>query len=203
MRNDSVLNREDIPNAAIFLKTKALEFLQIIFHSLGEGTKFYYDQDDTKTRIQITDQHAVDQLGTHIRPGIIGVRGPVSSSMQMGLGGNNLEQLSMKTGQQTFNSMLTGSMAFSCISREGYEAEEIAHLVFNSFKYFAPLLRKTGFFAIKSLNIGSEVLVNQEGDHDDLYLVPVYVTADIQDRWTLNPDVERHVRNIIISSSTE
>lgn len=194
-----VLNQnEEIPNTAIFLKRTALEFLQTIFHSRGEQDNLYYDKDDSVTKLQITDQHAVDLEGTHIRPGIVAIRGPVSSSSPMGLGGNQLEMTTRTTGVQTFNTLLTGSVAFSCISREGYEAEQIAHIVFNSFKFFAPVLRKEGFFSIKSLNIGSEVLVVQDGDHDDLYLVPVYVTAEIQDRWTLTPEAERKLRTIII-----
>lgn len=185
-----------IPNVAVFLKRTTLEFLQILF-STREAGSFRYDSDDTKTEIQITDQHAVDLSGVNVRPAIVGVRGPLSWR-QLGLGGNAVEGRSMPTGKTTFNDLLTGSVAFSCFSREGTEAEQIAHLVFNSFKFFRPVLQKRGFFSIKSLNIGAESLVVQDGDNDDLYMVPVYVTAHIQDRWSLNNEAAQELKKIII-----
>jgi len=108
----------------------------------------------------------------------------------------------MTTGNYTFNDLLTGSVAFSCISREGTEAEQLAHLVFNSFKFFRPVLQKQGFFTIKSLNIGAESLVVQEGDNDDLYVVPVFITAQIQDRWTLSDTAARKLEQVIIETMT-
>ena len=106
----------------------------------------------------------------------------------------------MTTGNQTFSDLLTGSVAFSCISREGIEAEQIAHLVFNSFKFFRPILQQYGYFTIKSLNIGEEQLIEQEGADDRTTVVPVFVTAQIQDRWTLSANVERKLRQIIVTT---
>lgn len=198
MNRTSIADQKQIPNVAIFLKRTTIEFLQILFSTRPEKS-FHYDTDDTLTEIQISDQHAVNLEGTHIRPAIVAVRGPLSWQ-GIGLGGNAFESQSMSTGKQTYNDLLTGSVAFSCISREGYEAEELAHFVFNSFKFFRPILAKYGFFTIKSLNIGGESLIIQEGDNDDLYLVPVYVTASIQDRWTLTNDAARELQKIIIDN---
>lgn len=195
LRRSSFESGEQIPNVSIFLKRTTLEFLQILFNTRAVGS-FHYDQDDTKTEIQISDQHTVDLEAVHVRPAIVGVRGPLSWQ-QMGLGGNAVEGRHMPSGKTTFNDLLTGSMAFSCISREGIEAEQIAHLVFNSFKFFRPVLQRTGFFSIKSLNIGGETLIAQDGDNDDLYLVPVYVTAQIQDRWSLDDNAKKVLTQII------
>ena len=82
--------------------------------------------------------------------------------------------------------------------REGVEAEQIAHLVFQSFKQFRPVLQKFGFFSIKSLNIGAETLVEQEGADDRTTIVPVYVSAMIQDRWVLREDAARELKQIIV-----
>lgn len=191
-------SRKEIPNVAVFLKRSTLEFLQILFSTREKGHLQYRD-DENDTDIQITDQHAVDLEAWHTRPAIVGVRGPLSWQ-GLGLGGNALEKQNRLTGQTTHNDLLTGSMAFSCISREGTEAENIAHLVFNSFKAFRPELAKYGFFTIKSLNIGSETLVVQDGAHDDLYIVPVYITAQIQDRWTLDDKAAKRLRQIIFET---
>jgi hypothetical protein len=201
LRKSTIETRQHIPNVAIFLKRTTIEFLQILFKQREAGHYHYDGTDDTKTEIQISDQHTVDLEAVHVRPAIIAVRGPLSWQ-GLGLGGNAVEQRSMTTGTYTFNDLLTGSVAFSCISREGTEAEQLAHLVFNSFKFFRPVLQRQGFLTIKSLNIGGESLAVQEGDGDDLYVVPVFVTAQIQDRWILRDDAARKLEQIIIEKLT-
>ena len=192
----TIEDKKVVPNVAIFLKRTTLEFLQILFSSRAPGS-YHYDKDDTKTEIQISDQHALDLEAFHRRPAIIGVRGPLSWQ-GMGLGANSFEGQNRLTGTTTYSDLLTGSVAFSCMSREGTEAEQLAHTVFNSFKFFQKELRKYGFFSIKSLNIGGESLIAQDGENDDLYLVPVFVTAQIQDRWTLSDEAAKKLQQIII-----
>lgn len=196
----SIEGATPIPNTAIFLKRTTIEFLQILFSARAAGS-YHYDHDENITEIQISDQHVTDLEAYHTRPAIVGVRGPLSWQ-GMGLGGGAFEGQNRLTGKQTFNDLLTGSMAFSCISREGIEAENLAHLVFNSFKFFRPILQKYGFFTIKSLNIGGESLIVTDGVHDDLYIVPVYITAQIQDRWTLDDTAARQLEQIIIETLT-
>ena len=190
----SIESGEHIPNVAVFLKRTAIEFLQILFSQRAQGS-YHYDEDDTKSEILIADLHAVDTIAVSVRPAVIAVRGPLSWQ-QTGLG--SVESRNMSTGDYTFNDLLTGSVALSCISREGIEAEQIGHLVFNSFKFFRPVLQKYGFFSIKSLNIGAETLVEQEGADDRTTVVPVYITALIQDRWIMEDTAARKLRQIIV-----
>jgi len=110
-----------------------------------------------------------------------------------------MEMRDMTTGKYTISGLLNGTVALSCISREGIEAEQIAHLVFNSFKMFRPVLQKYGFFSIKSLNIGAETLVEQEGADDRTTIVPVYISASIQDRWIMEDSQAQQLKQIIIS----
>jgi len=193
-----IASNEHIPNAAVFLKRTALEFLQILFSQRAEGS-FRYSPDDTLTEISITDIHAVDLRNASQRPHIVAVRGPLSWQGQ-GLGGGSLEQRNMRTGDRTFNDLMIGSVALSCLSREAVEAEQIAHIVFNSFKFFRPILQKYGFFTIKSQSIGSEALIEQEGSDDRTYIVPIQITAMIQDRWTLEDTAARRLERIIVDS---
>jgi hypothetical protein len=195
----SIEGAEQIPNVAVFLKRTGLEFLQLIFASRAQG-HFRFDHDDSKTEIQISDIHAVDITSVGVKPSIVAVRGPLTWQ-GLGLGGGAVETRNVKTGKITFNDLLTGSVAFSCFSREGIEAEQIAHLVFNSFKFFRPTLQKYGFFTIKSLNVGAEALVESEGSDDKLVVVPVYVTAQIQDRWSLDEKASRRLERVIASAS--
>lgn len=195
IRRQSIQDERFIPNPAIFLKRTALEFLQVIF-SQRAPESFHYDEDDEKTKIIISDVHAVDLKTVGSRPTIVAVRGPMSWT-GTGLGGNSLEKREIATGKYTFNDILTGSVAISCISREGIEAEQIGDIVFNSFKWFQPVLRKYGFLSIKSLNIGAETLIETEGADDKTSLVPIFITAQIQDRWTLDTVAERKLQKIV------
>ena len=184
-----------IPNVAVFLKRTALEFLQILFNQRAIGS-FHYDQDDTRSDILIADIHAVDLKTVGVRPAIIGVRGPLNWQ-DVGIG--SIENRNQTTGDYAINGLLNGSIALSCVSREGIEAEQLAHLVFNSFKMFRPVLQKYGFFSIKGLSIGAETLVEQEGADDRTTIVPVYIGAQIQDRWIMDDTAARKLKQIIIS----
>ena len=191
----SIISGMDIPNAAIFLKRTALEFLQILFNERPAGS-FHFDQDDTKTEIIISDLHAVDLKMVGMRPAIIAVRGPLS---WQGPGLGSVLGRDIPTGSYTFKELLTGSLALSCVSREGIEAEQIAHLVFNSFKYFRPVLQKYGYFQIKSLSIGGESLVEIDGSNDMMVVVPIMISAMIEDQWTLEETAAKQLRKIVIS----
>lgn len=195
IRRQSIADGQFIPNPAIFLKRTALEFLQVIFSERAPES-FHYDEDDEKSRIIIADVHAVDLQTVGSRPAIVAVRGPLTWT-GTGLGGNSLEKRQISTGKYTFNDILTGSVAISCIAREGIEAEQIGDIVFNSFKWFQPILRQYGFLSIKSLNIGAETLIESEGADDKTYVVPIYLTAQIQERWTLDTVAERKLQKIV------
>lgn len=188
--------RKETPNVAIFAKRAPLLFLQELFAQRPKGC-LKYDSDDTKTEIQISDQHTINLDAIHVKPAIVAVRGPLSAQ-NMGLGGNGREGRDLVSGDRTYNDLLIGSIAFSCYSREGLEAEKIAYIVFNSFKLYKPVLREAGFFTIKSVNLGAEALI-ESGAEDELYMVPVYVTLQIQDRWKLTDQAARKIREIIIS----
>jgi len=187
--------RKETPNIAVFAKRASLMFLQELFSTRPSGC-LRYDRDDTKTEIQICDQHTVNLAAVQIKPAIIAVRGPMSAQ-NMGLGGNGVEQRGLTTGDRTYSDLILGSVAFSCYSREGIEAENLAYVVFNSFKLFKPVLREAGFFTIKSVSLGAEALI-ESGVEDELYMVPVYVTLQIQDRWVLSDKAARKLKQILI-----
>lgn len=192
----SIETNEKIPNSAIFLKRTALEFLQIVFSARPQDS-FKYDADDTISEIQIQDAYAANLKTMGSMPSIIAVRGPVSW-MGQGLGGNSLEMRNVPTGDHTFNDVLVGSLTFNCMSREEVEAEDLAMIVMNSFRYFRPALQKYGFLTIKSLNLGASSLIDAQGIDDKLYAVPVYVTAMVQERVSVTDTAPRQLREIVI-----
>lgn len=192
----SIAGGDKIPNIAVFMKRTALEFLQILFSQRGDYT---YDPDDTKTKIQITDVHSLDLSSINTRPAIVAVRGPLSWR-GLGLGQNSMEGRNMKTGDTTYNDLMMGSLNLTVFSREGVEAEQIAHLVFNSFKFFSTVLMKQGYFSIKSLSMGGEALIEQSGSNVETKAVPINISAMVQDRWILSDHAARKLRKIIVET---
>lgn len=185
-----------IPNSAIFFKRTAIEFLQILFSQRAMGS-YHYDQDDTKTEIQISDYGAADLDAINTRPSIIVARGPISWQ-GLGLGTNAIETRDMTSGDMVMSDLLTGSLNVTCMSREDIEAENIAYLAFNSFKFFAPILRKQGYFTVKSLNMGPCSLVEQEGRNDRTWLVPISIIVHAQERMSLTDGAARHLKEVIV-----
>ena len=193
IEKQTIATGQRIPNTAIFLKRTALEFLQIVF-SLRED--YCYNPDDTVTGIQIADSHAADLQSVNIRPAIIAVRGPMSYR-NLGLGGGAVSFRNMKTGSYEYTDLLTGSLSFSVYSREGIEAEQIAHLVFSLFKFFRTDLQKYGFFTIQNLNMGGTSLIEQEGADDVTYVVPVSMTASVVDKAINEEIVGRSLKKVV------
>lgn len=194
----TIATGKKIPNVAVFLKRTGLEFLQAIFSSRSD---YKYDPDDSVTGIQIADSHAVDLSSLNVRPAIVAVRGPMSWR-NLGLGGGAVESRNMRTGSYTFKDLLTGSLSFNVLSREGIEAEQIAHVVFNSFKFFRPELQRYGFFSIEALSMGGETLIEQEGTNDETHAVSISMTATVEDRWRLSDQVARTIKKIVIETLT-
>lgn len=193
IEKQTIATRQRIPNTAIFLKRTALEFLQIIF-SLRDD--YRYDPDDTITGIQITDSHAADLTSVNVRPAIIAARGPISYR-NLGLGGGAVSFRNMKTGSHEYTDLITGSLSFNIFSREGIEAEQLAHLVFSSFKYFRPDLQKYGYFTIQNLSMGGASLIEQEGADDVTYVVPVSMTASVVDKAVNVEIVGRTLKKVV------
>jgi len=182
-----------------FIKNTSLRFLQIAFSERIQGNLRYCD-DEEQTEIKIADQHAFQIDANETKPAIIAVRGPVAWR-NVGLS-HGVQAMNRRTGLTERTDLIQGSVGLSCISRVGLEADQIASDVFNLFKYFRTTLMKFGFFSVKSLSLGSEQLVEIEGE-PKLFLVPVMMECQVQDRWVLEPKSAAELRNMVISGLTE
>lgn len=182
-----------------FIKNTALRFLQVVYMSREEGY-LRYDDDEEMTEIKIADQHAFQLEASEAKPAIIAVRGGLQWQ-QIGLN-QGMQSLDRRTGEKQYSDMIVGSVGLSCISRVGLEAEQIASDVFNLFKFFRPTLQKLGFFTIKSMSIGSEQLIDVQGE-PKLFLVPVSLTCQVQDSWTLEPEAAARLKRMVIQGLTK
>jgi len=186
-------------NTLTWLKRTLLQFLQIVYSERTKGNLFY-DPDEELTEIKIADQFAFQLEATDTRPAIIGVRGGLNwqhVGMNMGM-----QESDMRTEKKAMSGLIAGSVGFTCLSRVGIEAENIASDVFNLFKFFQPTLMKYGFFTIKSMSIGPEQLVDSPAE-PNLFAVTVMVQCQIQDRWLLSPKVATELRKVVVETLTD
>lgn len=93
--------------------------------------------------------------------------------------------------------MISASVGFTCISRVGLEAEQIASDVFNLFRFFRPTLMKFGYFQIESMSLSPEQLVEVSGE-PKLFLVSMLMKCQVQDRWILEPRSAAELRKVVI-----
>lgn len=182
-----------------FIKSNALRFLQIVYGEREKGN-LHYNESEEETEIKIADQYAFQLEASDKKPGIIAVRGSLGwQNLGMNRG---MQELDMRTQETKNTDLIAGSVGFSCISRVGLEAEQIASDVFNLFKFFRPTLTKFGFFNIRSMNVGPEQLVEAPGEAK-LFLVSVLMQCQVQDRWVLEPKSAVELRKVVIEGLTD
>lgn len=182
-----------------FIKNTALRFLQVVYAEREIGQLKYIHGDEDATEIKIADQHAFQLEASETKPAIIAVRGGLNW-LNIGLN-EGMQTQNQLTGDRTSTDLIAGTVGFTCISRVGLEAEQIASDVFNLFKFFRPTLRKLGFFTIKSMNVGPEQLVDVQGE-PKLFLVSVLMQCQVQDRWLLEPKSAAELKRVVVQGLT-
>jgi hypothetical protein len=193
-------DRSDYQGSVLnWLKRTGLHFLQIVYSQRAEG-RLHYDPDEELTEIKIADQYSFQLEADDTRPAIIGVRGGLSwSNIGMNMG---MQESNMRTEKKAMTGLIAGSVGFTCISRVGVEAEQIASDVFNLFKFFQPTLMKYGFFTVKSMSVGPEQLVESPAE-PKLFAVSVMLQCQVQDRWLLKPKSAIELRKVVVKTLTE
>ena len=138
-----------------------------------------------ETEIHIADIYTENMEQPEFRPAIIVQRGT------MRWNNTGIDQMQGQTfgdDTRTYTDLVVGDLTINCISRTGLEAELLANICFQIIQFFARVIRqKTKIFAIKSVAIGQEALV-QSDSKQDITIVPVGIQLYVQDRWKLrNP----------------
>jgi hypothetical protein len=183
-----------------FAKDIILKFLQDLFAQpdLYDGKNEYvWSPDPQKSKILIADAYTEDLETMEMRPAIVLRRGALRwmfSSL------NQRVFVEFRTGQKTFQDVVSSDLTAECLSRNGLEAELLADLVFQSIQSLAHVIRTRGAFAVDSVGIGPETLI-QSDSQQELSAVPVNIRLLFQRKWRVTPSAELLERIRLLSEN--
>ncbi len=152
-------------NDSFIIKRLFLSFLQAYF---AQHSKFTWTSGNN-TRILILDKYSMDVAPLESKPAII-----ISRGYMRFLGtsiGQRLES-SLWHDNVRYTDILSGSITFNCLAKNGLVCEELALTVRNAIIGYKNQLKQNGLHTINTLVIGDERQV--KGDSDIvLQVVPV------------------------------
>lgn len=173
-------------------KKRIIEFLRWVF---ARDRLYPYTNDDTTTRIGITDIFAINQDTREQKPKIVIRRDNVVMTNRS-IGHFMEWTYSMNFGSR-FMDLCISNVVAECYSTHGIEAERIADKVFKSVLFFRKQLRTIGMIHdILSVGIGAEQNVRVTSKVE-LAMVPVQINFSFPLVW-INEEIGQEVFNGLI-----
>jgi hypothetical protein len=176
-----------------------IRFLQLIFESFPKGS-YHWDLDDLLSDIVLQGEGTISNEVVEKRPAVVVSRGPVSFTnisidqlsgplwdQKLGRFVNNLDPT---TGARRHTDLLSSVMTYSCVAREGLEAQRIAWLSAYVTRSFKRALMKAGIHRVgEDLAVGPESPPGSivSGDTKEATMVQVSVPFLFQQTWTVAP----------------
>lgn len=131
-----------------------LGFTQGLFKVLPRG-QYKWSPVMEETEIIITDQDAITAEVVANTPAILTIQGQASF---MNISMNSKEMSNMHTGNDIFRDVVTSTMTFNCISKNGVEASRLAWFLASQIKALRVFLQRKGPF----VRIGHDVIIGAE-----------------------------------------
>lgn len=179
-----------------------MRFLQVLFGTFEKGA-YHWELDEKNTDIVITDQATVNQEVVEKRPAIIVALGPLAMNnvaidqfagpvMEKNAAGQVKFEpnLNSVTGARRHTDLISASITYNCLSREGPEARRIAWIA----GYFTRTLKRT-LMKAGLHRVGEEIQFGAESapgslvspDSNEIVMVSVSVPFYAQNTWTVAP----------------
>ena len=185
-----------------YAKDAILVVLQEFFsNEKNVGAEFLFNRDITQSKILIADKYTLNLEDVDKRPAIVVIRGAQTWSRR------GLDQFVGHEGPAVadrFTDLIQGSFNCTCMSRQGLEAEAIAHAVFAFFQYFRRVIRHQvkGIHDITSVVLGEELAATTDSQIE-ISVVPVSISLAFQWTWKLEQkgpelkdvDIETRMKN--------
>lgn len=187
-----------INNASTGSISKDIKYLFLTFAQsfFAVNQDYPWMQNPALTEIVIADKYAVD-IGVAVKkPLIVLSRGAYRWAMlvrdQDGQNTGNIyeegiEQLKGPLGSanakvnRSYTDLLTGTVTYNVVSKNGVEAEELADTLFTALTTNKPQLKAAGIHLINALQIGDEQILRLHGTSEiEATLIPITVAFTMQ-----------------------
>lgn len=133
-----------VDNPLEHLVRLCLIFLQELWKEAPPGN-FKWDPDEIVSELLITDDAPLEPEVIEKRPAIVSV---LSQCGWAGIGLDQLQNLSIRTGERIHTDLISGNITLNCLSRVKTEAQLIAWVTANHFWVLKYILMKLGFHKI-------------------------------------------------------
>jgi len=178
----------------IYGATRALVgFTQGLFKHLPSG-RYRWSSDPNQTEIMISDLMPITSEMLSFRPAVLTMTGQVSFGNTAQA---SLQDVNPKTGHKVYRDVLSSTVTFNCISRNGIEASRIAWFIAHHVKSLRVFLQRNGPF----LRIGHDVmilgeqpagLIVQDAADGGAINVPVAVPFALAHKWEVREPSYEH-----------
>ena len=131
--------------------------LKALFKDQPAG-QYKWAKDKTDSEIIITDQHPINLEVQEKRPAIVTIRGPASwAAASLG----QTVQHAWITDKVVKQDLISTTISFACVSREGVEAQRLSWFIFTMLPLFKPIIHRSipGVF-----DVGARMQVSPEVD---------------------------------------
>lgn len=179
-----------------------VRFLQLVFETFPKGS-YRWNKDEKLTDLIISDQATIGREVVERRPAIIVSRGAASfANVSMDqFAGPLLDEQKDGTikftpnedpskGSRRYTDLISSTMTYNCLSREGLEAQRIAWIAAYATRTLKRALLKAGLHRVgEDLAIGAESSPGSivQPDSNEIIMVSVNVPFYFQDTWTNSP----------------
>lgn len=197
----------------LFHYTKVFaRFLQLAFATFDKGD-YRWTEDEQTSEILITDQATIAKEVVERRPAIRLIRGPASFgnlSLNQFAGPGPLPKapaqtmdhpnIDWETGTTRYTDLVSATMTYNCLSKEGLEAQRIAWIAMMATRRLKKSLMLAGMHRVgEEIMVGAESapgsIVTPESDNE-ITMVSVSVPFYFQDFWSIGPKDKKLLKHI-------
>ncbi len=190
-------------------------FLQLVFATFEKGA-YRWTPEDANTDIYITDQVPFPEEVVEKRPAIVLTRGPASFgnlALDQFAGPGPLPKypdppttdmkhpnLDWESGTKRYTDLVSSTMTYNCMSKEGLEAQRIAWIAMMATRRLKRSLMKAGLHRVgEEVQVSSEsppgAIISPEAD-TEIVMVSVTVPFYFQDYWSIGPADKKLLKHI-------
>lgn len=187
-----------VPDDRLYLATRAfLIFLQGLFKDRPAG-QFRWSENPDETEILITDQLPENGQAVGKRPIIVTTRG---AARYRNVSLDHVMERDMSGDALVYSDIIETDMTFTCIAREGVEAQNLAFTIFRMVPIFKGAIGRLGdmHWIGANMQIGPESQGNQiipGSGFSEWKIVQVSVPFAIQDTVSVKSDFHTLLRAV-------